>query len=165
MNALLASEIDGDRYGFVPKPRIRVGVKVIAQRSRVNQQIARAVSLELARRGDSQKRQLDIELMPTDWILQRWAVSVGDGLPSAKWDDATSSPPPVLDDETAVVVDRLILSTPPPVQAFIRIWYKTTTPLASIASHFSLSLRGVYMRWNSILQHLCAMFRAVGIQV
>lgn len=163
MTALMAISIDGDDAVRLPAPRPKVAV--IAEKSRINVQIARAVSMELLRRGDSQKRQLDMELMPTDWILKRWAASVGDGLPSAKWDDAKSSPPPELDPETAILVDRLFLAAPPEFRLLATTWYKTTEPMMSMANRFGVTEGGLYARWRRMLAYFRQSFLIVGMRV
>lgn len=156
--------------------------KPIAAGSRINMQIARAVSMELLRRGDSKKRQLDIELMPTQWILERWAVSIGNGLKNPDVDQVRVSNVPPLDDATAICVDQIIMSLPgaPKSDArglrlgpsevgsmhdIVRRWFKSPEPCSSIASNYGISTDGVYARLRRALEACCTLFRAAGLRV
>jgi hypothetical protein len=64
------------------------------------------------------------ELMATDRIMRRWAVSIGDGLPSDTWDDQPQSRPPPLDDDTAVIVDRTVNALPAESRRLVILWWK-----------------------------------------
>ena len=165
MHALMAMSADGDDRMLVPRPRPQVQVRVVAEKSRINMQIARAVSLELVRRGNSEKRELDIVLMPTNWILQRWAVSVGDGLPREKWDDARTTPPPELDDETAILVDRIYLRAPGDIRTLAHCWYKTPEPITSISNRMGLTDDGMHSRIRRMLHFFRAEFLRAGLRV
>lgn len=97
------------------------------------------------------------ELVPSDRILCRWAVSVGAGLPSEDWDDRPISRVPPLDDGTAVVVDQIVMHSPPKTRKFIKLWYKTPLPVPQIAQRMhieplrayqSLGVILYYMRWK-----------------
>lgn len=107
---------------------------------------------------------LDPELVPTDRILDRWAVSVGSGLPSGNWDDTPRSRPPPLDDQTAIEVDRIILQLPHKYKTLVVRWYKSPLPRAAIAREMGLSSRtGLYLEWRSALWYLRGRFHGVGI--
>lgn len=97
------------------------------------------------------------ELVPIELIHQRWAVSVGDGLPRELWDEIHVARMPPLDDDTAIVVDQQILRSPPRTRTFIRAWYKTAAPARALAKQWDMSERSVrrcrpivlnYMRWR-----------------
>lgn len=121
---------------------------------RVNRLVARAVALELLRRGSHRLAQLDAELMPTDRILQRWAASVGNGLPSDYWDDSPKSRPPPLDEETAIIVDQVVLHAPRRQQVVIRQWYKTSGASSVIAETLGVSRTGLYLEWRAALGYV-----------
>lgn len=73
-------------------------------------------------------------LQPVNRICQRWAVSVGDGLPNWAWDLPKKSRPTPLDDDTAVVVDTIICKKIPPSSTkFLRKWYRTDIPLDALS--------------------------------
>lgn len=83
-------------------------------------------------------------LLTTDRVLQRWAVSVGYGLPTEDWDDQPRPKPAPLPDDVAIVVDQCILQSPPKTQKLITRWYKTPQPVEAIARELGMSPRNVY---------------------
>jgi hypothetical protein len=91
------------------------------------------------------------ELRATDWILQRWAASVGDGLLDAPWEDVPISRVPVLNDHTAIVVDQMIMRSGEKTKHLIGYWYRTALPKSTIAQRIGVSRDGVYLRWNAAL--------------
>lgn len=93
------------------------------------------------------------ELATTDRVCQRWAVSIGMGLPAEKWRDEHSSRPPPLDDPTAIIVDQLILKTPQRTQRLVRGWYCTTIAQPVLARQLNLTDRTLITAW-----HLCLNF-------
>jgi hypothetical protein len=95
------------------------------------------------------------ELIATDRILQRWAVSIGMGLPTERWDDRRPSKPPPLDDDAAIVVDQIVLRSPPRTQRLVREWYKTPLPSIRIAQNLGIkSRRALYTSWQLSLNFL-----------
>lgn len=128
----------------------------------INRLVARAVGLEILRGGSYQLRQLDEELMPVDRVMQRWAVSIGMGLPSEEWDERHVSRPPPLDDETAIVVDQAILAGKQRYRHIVRSWYKTPTPSTTIAEGLGLSRAGLYLEWRCSLFYYRERFRDSG---
>jgi hypothetical protein len=84
------------------------------------------------------------ELRTTDRILQRWAVSIGMGLPSDEWDENPKSRPPPLDDGTAIVVDQIVVRSPPITNSLIREWYKKPTPCPTMAKNRRMTLKSLY---------------------
>lgn len=131
-----------------------------ADARRVNRLVARAVALEIVRGGSCKLAQLDADLMPTDRVMQRWAVSVGLGLPTGEWDDAPKAKPPPLDDETATVVDQIIIRGPPRYAQFARRWYKTPIPSLALAEQLGVSRAGLYLEWRCMLFHYKREFEA-----
>lgn len=91
------------------------------------------------------------ELRATDWILQRWAASVGDGLLDVPWEDVPVSRVPVLNDQTAIVVDQLIMRSGDKTKRLVGYWYRTALPKSAIAKKIGVSHDGVYLRWNAAL--------------
>jgi hypothetical protein len=133
-----------------------------AEKRKVNRILARAVALELIRNGDWKQRALDMELMPTDRVMQRWAICVGDGL-SDKWDDSRKSRLPALDDATAIIVDQVILRSPTRYQSLARQWYCGAGASVAIAERLGgLTRHGLYMLWRRSLLHFRARFLETG---
>lgn len=104
--------------------------------------------------GDTPPATLPADLIPTDRILQRWAVSIGLGLPTEAWDDARISRPPPLPDDLAIVVDQLVLKSPPRTKALIVAWYKTPVPTPQVAEDQGMSLRSFYRAWHLSLHFM-----------
>ena len=112
------------------------------------------------------------ELITTDRVLQRWAVSVGLGLPIEAWDRPLTNVPP-LPDDVAIVVDQAICHAPPKTRELITRWYKTPHPVEPIARKLGCVPRTVYrmhaialeyMRWRfegSKNQQLIEMIQAL----
>lgn len=143
-----------------------------AERRKVNRVLARAVALEILRGGDTRLGRLDIELMPTHRVCERWAVGSGDGLSSDEWDDSrkTSRMPP-LDDATHIVVDQTLLKGVPGrldatrharYYALVRQWYCGTGSTTTIADRFGLNRNGLYFEWRCSLFYFRDQFRATG---
>jgi len=97
---------------------------------------------------------LPLELVTTDRILQRWAVSIGCGLPSEEWDDIPKAKPSPLPDELAIIVDQAILRSPPLTRDLITRWYKTPQPTEIIAARLGISPRTVHRRHLLCLNHM-----------
>jgi len=107
---------------------------------------------------------MDPELMPTNRLMERWAVSVGGGLPTKDWDDSPRSRPPPLDDETAVKIDRIVQALRPRQHRLAVLWWKTPTPAEAVASELGLSSRSnIYPHVNGLLQYLRGRFHGAGI--
>lgn len=131
---------------------------------RLNLQIARHVARELMDRGWAQTGRLPANLLGTNWVMQRWGVSVGSGLPSEKWDDSGATPPPPLDDDTAIVVDRIVQKRLAFDMNRLAVeLYKFGTPLCAVAKNLDISERGMLARQNRLLIDLREHFRGVGI--
>lgn len=108
---------------------------------------------------------LDPELVPTDRIMQRWAVSVGGGLPTDSWDDTPEAKPPALDDDTAIKVDRIVQHGLNAKYHKLAVrWYKSPAPRQQIAQEMGLGSRtSLYLEWRSLLWYLRGRFHGVGI--
>jgi hypothetical protein len=91
------------------------------------------------------------ELKTTDWILERWAISVGDGLYGIAWEDVPQSRVPPLDDHVAIVVDQLILRSGDQTKKLIGYWYRTSLAKTVIAQKLGMSRDAIYARWNASL--------------
>jgi hypothetical protein len=94
------------------------------------------------------------EFATADRILQRWAVSVGMGLPTDVWMDGVASRPPPLDDETSIVVDQAVLKSPEKTRRVIVKWYRTQLPQAVIAEQLNLTERTLTVAWKLSLNYL-----------
>lgn len=95
-----------------------------------------------------------VEFATTDRICQRWAVSVGTGLQSDKWQDEIRSRPPPLDDDTAIVVDQIILRLPERTKAVIVKWYRTDLPAEVLARQVGVSPENLETVWHASLSFL-----------
>lgn len=91
------------------------------------------------------------ELNSTNWILRRWAVSVGDGLYDAPWDDVPKDQVSPLGDQMAIVVDQLVMRSPKETQRLIGYWYRTSLPKTVIAQKIGLDKDTIYVAWNAAL--------------
>lgn len=89
------------------------------------------------------------ELIPADRILQRWARSVGCGMPNAEtyWE----SRPTELPTDAAIWVDRYVCSRPDRMRKFIHSWYRGQDASAVIAKRFSVGRDEVYALWRACL--------------
>lgn len=103
---------------------------------------------------------VELDLMPVDRVFQRWATSVGSGLPTERWSDTHTQVPP-LPDDAAIAVDRHICRSPERVRRFIHAWYRSQDASAVIAKRFGLSREGVYLYWRSVLWQSRAAFLAI----
>jgi len=89
------------------------------------------------------------ELITTDRVLQRWAASIGTGMPSDEWDDQPRARPVPLPDDVAIDVDQCVLTSPPRTRECITRWYKTPQPAEVIARKLRVSARNLY-RYHAI---------------
>ena len=100
------------------------------------------------------------ELVSSDRVLQRWAVSIGSGLPTDFWDDATQSRVPPLDDDTARIVDQLVMRSPPrKVRRIIMLWYRTPEPVEHIAEKIKDSPENTALRVIAALCYMSLKFK------
>jgi hypothetical protein len=100
------------------------------------------------------------ELIGTDRILTRWAVSVGDGLRDQPWQEVTRSQVPVLNDQVAIVVDQLILRSPPRTRELTELWYRTPLPREALAKKLHVHRDTLYVRWNAALHYFRGRFES-----
>jgi hypothetical protein len=94
------------------------------------------------------------EYATTDRVCQRWAVSVGMGLPTEIWMDGIASRPPPLDDDTAIVVDQIILKSPPRTKRLVVGWYRTPVPQSVLAQNCGLTTKTLVTGWYLSLNYL-----------
>jgi hypothetical protein len=99
-------------------------------------------------------RTLPPDLLSSDRICQRWAVTQGDGLKRELWEEPVRSRATPLDDATAIVVDQIILRAPGRTRRFVQLWYKTPRPRQTIALEFHMSDRSVWVCWKLSLNYL-----------
>jgi hypothetical protein len=102
------------------------------------------------RRAPISRLDIDTELMATDRILQRWARSVGCGMPVHDW-DGVSSRPTELPKDAAIWVDRYVCSRQEKMRQFIHAWYRSQDASAVIARRFRLGRQEVYILWHAVL--------------
>lgn len=102
------------------------------------------------------------EVIGTDRVLQRWAVSVGSGLPTDEWDDNPKAKPPPLPDEVAIIVDKIVLAAPPKTETLIMRWYKSPDPAEVIGKRIGVSPSSVYRALASSLYYMRDRFESSG---
>lgn len=83
------------------------------------------------------------DLVPVDWIMQRWWVTVGGGMPTEVWDDNPKAKLPPLDPQTAIIVDREYLKSPPLTKRVLKGWYSSPVPTSVLARDWGMSERTV----------------------
>jgi hypothetical protein len=110
---------------------------------------------------------LDPILMPTDRLLERWAVSQGsDEYLTAYYEIPLRSRPPPLDDEMSIIVDRVVMRSPVQTREFAKRWYfRPGEPLSGLARALGLHRDTVLMRWRSSLWALRRSFLDVPLDV
>jgi hypothetical protein len=108
---------------------------------------------------------LDPQLAIVDEMLQRWAASVGTGLPidPEKYDPPNKARPEPLDDETAVIVDRLVMRAPKPFPRLINDWYRSQYPREVIAHRIGVSRSALYVEHRSALWYLKGRLHEAGV--
>lgn len=104
--------------------------------------------------GRSADNVVPIQYATTDRICQRWAVSIGMGLPTELWQDLANSRPPPLDDDIAIIVDQIILKSPEKTRRLIRAWYCTTMAQSVLADRLNLTERTLMTAWHLALHFL-----------
>lgn len=105
---------------------------------------------------------LDIveNLMPVDRIFQRWARSVGCGMPEEAW-EGTQSRPTELPTDAAIAVDRYVCSRPEEWKRFIHSWYRSQHSSSVIAKRFNVGRDDVYSLWRCYLRLAREAFLAI----
>lgn len=88
--------------------------------------------------------------MPADRVLQRWARSVGCGMPDTEW-DGTQSRPNELPPDAAIWVDRYVCSRADRMRKFLHSWYRGQDASAVIARRFNVGRDEVYALWRATL--------------
>lgn len=139
-----------------PKPRLQAVNGT--QKRKINRIVGRAVAIEMLAAGAGE--QLDYGLMSIDRIEQRWAVSIGAGLPSDAYDDSPSARPSPLDDVTAIIVDQINLKAPAEYAFLLRAWYKSPMPATAIGENLGLNRNDTYRAWKAALSYLRYRFLA-----
>jgi hypothetical protein len=113
-------------------------------------------AVAVAKKAEWLGRAVDVsvpaEYATTDRICQRWAVSIGSGLPG--WDEGRQSRVPPLDDPTAIIVDQIILRSPEKTKQLTRWWYCTRAPNSIIAERLNITERNVVKAWHLSLHFL-----------
>lgn len=102
------------------------------------------------------------DLLSTDRILQRWAVSVGSGLPTEVWDDVPRAKPPPLPDDVAIIVDRIVIKSPKRKRLLIKLWYRRTCPRSVISKRLNMTQRALYVEVAAALMYLKLRFLSAG---
>lgn len=93
---------------------------------------------------------IELDLMPTDRIFQRWARSIGKGLPAERWSD-THTQANELPPDAAIFVDQYVCHSIPQIRKFLHAWYRGQDPSCEIARRLSFSREGIYLHWRAVL--------------
>lgn len=93
---------------------------------------------------------IELDLMPTDRIFQRWSRSVGNELSSQGWGENRSLAT-ALPDDAAILVDQYVCAQMWQPKHFLHAWYRGQDPSPVIAKRFSMSQDGVYLYWRAVL--------------
>jgi hypothetical protein len=128
------------------KPRAAVVVRLLAQ---------------------SSPHGLPPELVPTDRLLDRWAVSQGSDEYMHGWDEvpARSRPTP-LPDDLAILVDQTILHSHVQARTFVDRWYRRSWETKkALAQALGIHRDTVQMRWESTLWYMRRRFVEVNLDV
>lgn len=110
---------------------------------------------------------LDPMLVPTDRLLERWAVSQGTDEYLHGWSDvpARSRPPP-LPNDLAIIVDQTILHSTVQARMFVQRWYmRPGESVTVLAKALGLHRDTVHMRWRSTLWYMRVRFLEVNLDV
>lgn len=86
--------------------------------------------------------------------MQRWAVSVGGGLPTDIWDDTPISKPPPLPEDMALVVDRCVMHAPRRQRLVLMLWYRTPQPTEVIARRINRQHGDLRIELSAALGHM-----------
>jgi hypothetical protein len=112
---------------------------------------------------------LPAELAATDRILQRWAVSIGDGSFEG-WADVLTARPPPLPEDLAVDVDQAIMRAPTWIRRLLKDWYKANRPadysaqwLGPMMGLGGMSRQAVYPYHRQALWYMRGVFESRGI--
>lgn len=130
----------------IPRPRAAVVVQFLAE---------------------SNPHGLDPVLVPTDRLLERWAVTQGGDEYMSGWDEtpARSRPTP-LSDDLAIIVDQTILHSTVQARNFVHRWYmRPGESVTVLARALGIHRDTVTMRWNSTLWYMRQRFIAVNLDV
>lgn len=116
---------------------------------------------------------LDPDLQPTDRLLDVWARDdrQGGGGPhplvtlALLHDGEVLGGAPLSPDDVMIVVDKAYLSSPPRVQAFLRVWYKSPDAAPTKARRLGISRSALYVEWKATLWFMRGSLRARGLHV
>lgn len=110
---------------------------------------------------------LDPMLVPTDRLLERWAVSQGGDEYMTGWDEAPArSRPTPLPDDMAIIVDQTILHSTVQARNFVHRWYmRPGESVTVLAKALGLHRDTVHMRWRSTLWYMRRRFIEVNLDV
>src|SRR5579859_1182822 len=96
--------------------------------------------------------QLDIDraLYPTDRVFQRWARSVGAGLPVTEF-TGEEARPTELPNDAAIWIDQYVCHCHERMRHFLHCWYRSQDHSAKIARRFNVGREEVYTLWEACL--------------
>lgn len=110
---------------------------------------------------------LDPVLVPTDRMLERWAVSQGSDEYLHGWDEVPQrSRPTPLPNDLAIVVDQTILHSTVQARTFVDRWYRRPGESVTVlARALGIHRDTVIMRWNSTLWYMRRRLIEVNVDV
>jgi hypothetical protein len=124
------------------------------ERRRLNQLMRHELANDLLEQVAWKPRLLDRDLLGTDRICQRWAISIGSGMAVEQWEETPVSRLSPLDDTSAILVDRIILKSPRALKAVIIPWYRGTSAAANLHIKLGITRPELHDRWRDSLRSL-----------
>lgn len=121
-----------------------------AVKRRLSRTVRSAVMLAIVSADSKLVSRLDPELLPTNRIMERWAVSIGSGL-AADDDWEPKSRPTPLDDASSTVVDQIVIHAPQRYRILLLPWYKGTGSSTTIQEKLGVTRHGLYFEWRCSL--------------
>lgn len=110
---------------------------------------------------------LDPVLVPTDRLLERWAVSQGGDEYVSGWEEKpTRSRATPLPDDLSIIVDQTILHSTVQARDFVHRWYmRPGESVTVLAKALGIHRDTVNMRWYSTLWYMRRRFIEVNLDV
>lgn len=136
--------------------RVTIGEPAFRFREQIAVRLRPRAKIVIALLGDSNPYGLDPVLVPTDRMLERWAVSQGSDEYLHGWNEvpARSRPTP-LPDELAIIVDQTILHSHVQAKKFVDRWYRRPgESVTAFARSLGCHRDTVLMRWRSTLWYM-----------
>lgn len=103
-------------------------------------------------------RGVPLHLLGSHRILERWAVSIGDGSTDMAWQEIARTKIPPLDEQAAIVVDQLVCRAPRTTRKVVELWYRRPDPVTAIAQALRMDRDFAVYRWHTSLEYFQPLF-------